>query len=44
MLVYVAALSQKLLNLTNKYYDRNMQQVSALNWASSTKNHNFEIR
>ena len=31
MLVYVAALSQKLLNLTNKYYDQNMQQVSALN-------------
>ena len=44
MLVYVAALSQKLLNLTNKYYDQNMQQVSVLNWASSTKNHNFEIR
>ena len=44
MLVYVAALSQKLLNLTNKYYDQNMQQVSASNWASSTKNHNFEIR
>ena len=44
MPVYVAVLSQKLWNLTSKYYDQNMQQDFVLNWASSTRNHNFEIR
>ena len=39
MPVYVAVL----WNL-NKYYDQNMQQKFVLNWASSTRNHNFEIR
>ena len=36
MPVYVAVLSQKLWNLTNKYYEQNMQQKFVLNWASST--------
>ena len=44
MPVYVAVLSQKLWNLTNKYYDQNMQQKFVLNWASSTRKHNFKIR
>ena len=44
MPVYVAVLSQKLWKLTNKYYDQNMEQKFVLNWASSTRNHNFEIR
>ena len=44
MPVYVAVLSQKLWNLTNKYYDQNMQQKFVLNWASSTRKHNLEIR
>ena len=44
MPVYVAVLSQKLWNLTNKYYDQNMQQKFVLNWASSKRKHNFEIR
>ena len=44
MPVYVAVLSQKLWNLTNKYYDQNMQQKFVLNWASSARNHYFEIR
>ena len=44
MPVYVAVLIQKLWNLTNKYYDQSMQQKVLLNWTSSTRNHNFEIR
>ena len=44
MPVYVAVLSQKLWNLTKKHYDQIMQQNFALNWASSTRNHNSEIR
>ena len=43
MPVYVAVLSQKLWDLTNKYYDQNVQQNFVWTWASSTRNHNFEV-
>ena len=44
MLVYVAVHSGKLWNLANKYYNQNIMQTFVLNWASWTKNHNFDIR
>ena len=37
----VSICTQNLWNLTNKYYDQNMQQKLMFNWAFSTRNHNF---